>query len=407
MYTNLCCDEDEDKTVQSVIDGTNRRIRILPLTKETWVNTFQGDERWFGPDRKHTSDLKLVKIQVGTVNRQTVWLQLVAKLHRPLPVDGEVLSAEVCSRKIGLRIHTDLNIVVKLPSKSRHTGRKIQITPTAETTANGLKIASWSDDSGRSGECFLDQIKSGKHTFQEAMDQVAELEKHVQETTKACGEIIATKSSSDFPDDKELQSFLHQNGKYIGLPTRSSLRRAFRLWLYYLRTQHGEKCQEQLRILRKEGRDCMAKKKDFFNAVDRVAFKAMVIKGLSLKSKSQAETFAALLMFTARYDHLAGWSANLREKALRRRRHEYRNLVAGLLRDAQSVTVVVDDLRARRLSDDQKTACQSQLVLIVKNYADREGLSFAKQKPKTEPKAADKIAITQSQEAEDSAVGLA
>jgi hypothetical protein len=341
------------KELALITSGENTRLQITKLDRSTWEE-MGGDTRYFERD---TSRLHLCKLRIGSRgknNEEPVWARAVFVMHRPLPMDVRVLEASLIRKKVGLKHVETLAICVAAKGKPHRTvGRHV-------TFALGLfpAVATWVDDTGESGSLclpsgFIDSMKKlpPLHALMSAYENA--IIKQIEDLGDECRPKF----------EQELQ--LHTR-------TRNGLKRYYEYWSKAFDAELCAKWKAQVRM--ELGRHKSHEKDAITRSVSRtVLLIAPSIRDHSKLDDKKAMFFAALLVFHERYKHLILLSTALREHKIRQRKDLYRKF-ANQFRDAKSFVLPDDDLRSRHRSEAKILASPHELIRVLEQLAQREGI---------------------------------
>jgi hypothetical protein len=378
------------KQVATVMNGTNTRFKLRPLQKEELAKFGLPDGflNASGSERLYVASIRNCAPTPAETREGKGWYEVVTVLNRPLAEDmtDEVLEASIIRKKIGLQHKTDLHVTME-----RHTSKMpmgigtLVITPTFEKLPNGdLKICEWTLNGESGSETLPAAIKSG-------LDQAKTLNGYIKEHVSYAMNHIQSLGENVLPCGLNAES-------------RGAMHHAYHSWCFMLcpngsTEQQVGQFKSNLRELRafarlRHGQFKIAGGTSGGNYGDSypvtialMTEKVMVMFNLK---KTQASAFAALVAFDERYVHLFQWAANLPRKVLRRRKDIYRNIASRLGRRAAAISVPDVDYRTRQMTEEQAIASPSELVNVLKNFADREGLRFEKRKETDETKPAKK-----------------
>ncbi|MDX9804091.1 MAG: zinc ribbon domain-containing protein [Dehalococcoidales bacterium] len=166
--------------VADAFDHTSNVLRLNPIAPEA----YHDPQRCVRRKAQHS----VVSIRIAsTEDKKPVWLTLPCVLHRPLPENGLIRSADVLRERVATHWRWKLIIVVETQpdavtvTKSEKSGA-IAIDIGWRKRPDGLRVCYWSDTFGRQGELLLsnyfltglgkvDSIKSKRDLdFNEARD---------------------------------------------------------------------------------------------------------------------------------------------------------------------------------------------------------------------------------------------
>lgn len=170
--------------VADAFDHISNVLRLGPVPPEAYTI----------PQRSVRRKLQCSTVSIrieSTEDRNPVWLTLPCVLHRPLPENGLIRSADVICRRVGTHWRWKLVIIVETepdnaaPDTDNKSGA-IAIDIGWRKRPDGLRVCYWSDTFGRQGELLLsnyfltgmgrvDSIKSKRDLdFNQARSDLAE-----------------------------------------------------------------------------------------------------------------------------------------------------------------------------------------------------------------------------------------
>jgi len=373
--TTILSQNDVPKSVGTILNGSNPRFRIRPITPKDL-------ERFGLPNWKRLDDIFIASIRNG----KNGWYEVPFVMHRSLApddLDDEVREVNYVRRKMGLKKEGNLYVTMKrLIFKNKcANGNTAHITPTWEVLPSGnIKCCEWNIN----GNTGYEEIPSN---IQNGMEQSVRIMGYIKAHVDGARQMLIELGGTDDPSDALPK----------GLPagTRSAMRHSYRAWCQILcpdtATEDEKKVfQATLREMRAFTRNRHGKFKGQNSEEDSGSYGSsygMTIALLAEKAQSKlrmntkdAMAFSVLLAFDERYSHLYPWAVNLNAKKLRQRTDIYRNIAVKIGKQVSTIIVPKVDYRTRRMTDLQKTVSPSELVKWLKNYADREGLQFIEEK---------------------------
>lgn len=370
--------QNPDKPISGVYAGTNGFFRLRPLT-EADLSTFPRlrkiDLSKPNAKRLYVAELRVVGPQ--ETGGDPVFARIVVVLHRELPQDGTLASAVIESRREGFRLKHYLLVTVNSPAqapKDKGAIATITITPEGDSIGSvsrtqDAEFSAWAESRG------FDWLSSDGKLIASERVKVAtswseELHYNVNEHLKQAMDRLDVL----FPEGAEAKVRM-PDWFYSGdfnLGGRRSLRRLYRSWRSHVlgaENANVEQLREVFRELRTLGRENV--KNDWSMTVKLVSYKAEALLGLPL---AQAEVFAIVSIATERYEHLYPWAARVREKALTRRKDEYRQFAAHFLKGVREVSIPETKDRKRFMSEAERNFASSMLLEAIKSVAEREGV---------------------------------
>ena len=264
---------------------------------------------------------------------------LLVFMHRPLPAGGTVQQVDVTCERIADRWRWSVIFLVALPEASAPAARPgvVSLDLGYRRVADGLRVAVWRDDAGRSGEERLDAGWLAERT---KVDDLRGIRDDGYNAARSALAAFLRARADGLPD------WLHEETATIGQwRSPSRLARTYRRWQRF---------------------------------------------------DGDAEAYAALAAWFHRDRHLWQYEAHLREQLILRRREQYRRLAAHLARTYG--TVVIEEVdwsalarkpkrgqpatepieQAERAVEDvarrmRTWAAPSTLELAISNAVQREG----------------------------------
>lgn len=315
--------------VTRLLAGGDNMLQIDPVPEAAWTSPIRGERRRLSRT--------VVRLRIGSERQDgarptPIWLELPVVLHRPLPAGGLVRQAAVLRERVGAAVRWKLVLTVELPADEvspvpRGEGR-IGIDVGWRKTADGLRIAAWSDDLGRTGEVVLPAAWLSEMGRVEDLQSLRD--QHVNAIKAALGAWV--KAAPGVP------AWLRENVR-----TLAQWRAAGRLVAL----------ERRWRVERFAGDDA----------------------GYQMLSE------------WARRDlHLWEWESHLRDQLIRQRRERYRVFAADVVRRYREVVMEAFDLRPMARRDQAATdlpgearhmrqwAAVSVFREAVKNACRREGV---------------------------------
>jgi hypothetical protein len=312
-----------------------------------------------------------------------VFAQIVVVLHRPLPIDGTLAQAAIESRKEGFQLKHYLLVTVNFPAqapKEKGAIAEISIAP----GENGV-MGSFSRTNDTEFQTWL-QAKKFDWLSSDGKFLASEFVKTATEKSEGLHFVVNEhlKQAMDrldllFPEKGEakvhMPDWFYQEN--FNLSGRRSIRRLYRVWRSnILESASGEparfeQLREAFRELRLIGRENI-KSTDWTTAVKLVAYRAEAMLGMPF---SQAEVFAIVNNATERYEHLYPWAVVVREKALAKRKDEYRQFAVHFLKNVRQVHLPKTKKNQNRfMTDAERNFAASLLLDAVRSVAQREGV---------------------------------
>jgi hypothetical protein len=356
------------KKVATVMNGSNTRFRLRRLQQKELSR--------FGLPEDFLQAAGSERLHVASIRNTPGWYETVVVLHRPLAenMEDEVLEASLIRKKIGFKHITELHVIMKRVTSKSPSGQGIlTITPTFIKLPDGtIQYCTWTHGDKSGVETLPSDIKSG-------LNQVRDLDRYIKEHYNKAHDFIAALGENVLPEG-------------LSIDSRKQMHHSYKTWCYQIcpvtaTSNQKEEFKSSLRELRAFARQ----RHGSFNIaggtnggaygdnyIATIAFMTeKVMQAFGLK-KTPASAFAALVAFDERYAHLFPWASNLSSKILRRRHNIYCNFASKLGRLAAVISVPDVDYTTRHMTEEQKVVSPSELVNVLTNYADREGLRFTK-----------------------------
>ncbi len=378
-----------DRTVSSVMLGTNSSFRLRPMV-EADLGRFPMRQK-IDLARKSSQRIHIAEIAVVGPKKagEKVFASVPVILHRPLPEDGEFISADCHIKKEGGHKVVSLLVTVNIPPKE---ATKTGVEASIQSTAEGSK-QTWSVSRSDAPDFHLWlQYKPGLHFGWLSPDGRLTDNPYIaaaQANSKNLFSIANEYADSAIASLKELGQGLALPG-YLTLPQTRSLTRGdvyakYQQWRKTeitaqaaISTEAAEAVRAKFRTLRQLGRERV--KEDWDAAVVQLGSEVEKLFSLPhVEGRDQVkygQFLAVLSLFAERWDHLNPWATNLSRNSLRRRKDEYRKFAAEFLKGVSQV-ILPAPKKGRRpgLTDEQKTLALSSLIEAIKSVAAREGLA--------------------------------
>lgn len=315
--------------VEQVFSSNNTMLQIDPVPVEAWESPVRSIRR--------KAARTVVRFRIcSDETRRPVWAEFPCVLHRPLPFDEEIRSAEIIRERAGNSYRYKLAVTVTNTQNRVSLPRPktaIAIDLGWRLVQDGLRVAYWVDTEGEEGEVILPARDLA------AFDQVEQLRSWIDEHFNAAKEVLTAwlASRSSVPD------WLTEATKTLA-QWRSPSKITWLLQQWHENRFPGDQ-----------------------------------------------EPVAYLEEWAKRNQHLYTWQANLRDKVKKRRREQYLIFAANLTRQYNYVFMENFDLRKvaknkeaeegmrqekSKIHRVQHIAAPSTLRLAIKNACERDGVKF-------------------------------
>jgi hypothetical protein len=320
----------------NIVAGGSPYLKVRKLTRDDLAvhglrDSYRIDERHY---------LASIKLRDG-------WVSLPVFLHRvPKPMDRIVESSFIVQKE-GFKRKTYFLLTVCFTAENPTGTDQVQITPAWERQPDGKLLVARYVKNRVAGEFFLPSDNRSEHA--------GELDGYV------------IKHLAAINDERIKRGLLAEK--------RNTLRHIYRSTV--LVAKDGD-VRDNLRAVFAKMRDIEAVHGKYAGG-DATLYVDLVMeevgKRFTFSSKSDVDNFTTAMIFTQNYQHLYPWAERERRKSLAARKECYRILAKKLLTGAASVVLPDKDYRARNMSEDQKSASPSELVHVVENFAQRNGIA--------------------------------
>lgn len=254
---------------------------------------------------------RTLRIRVGTADDRTpIMAAFPVTMHRELPTNGIVKRAAVHVRRVGPREEWTCSLTVSTPDEvvMPEGNGTVAIEVGWKSTLDGVRVATWLDDSGRAGHLLLDDV--------EPVDG------------KGGGTLGALRRADTLQGTRD-QNFNVALGALVewlrtnGMPT----------WMRKLTVRRDAKCPSEKQALA------------FLSSWRSPARLASLCRRWQ---EEDGSTFAALEAWRYHDLHLWAWESSQRAKSVRRRREIYRVFAATMT--STYATIIVSNADYRELS---------------------------------------------------------
>lgn len=130
------------------INGTY--LQIDPVNERAWNDPVRGLRRLYSRTK--------VRMRVGSDGRDPIWAEWHMIMHRPLPKGSVIKRARISVRRCAAREYWALELTVTVDDAAvarPSLSGAVAIDVGWRVMPEGLRVATWQDDSGRSGELLL------------------------------------------------------------------------------------------------------------------------------------------------------------------------------------------------------------------------------------------------------------
>lgn len=231
-------------------------------------------------------------------DRSPIWCAIPIVYHRDLPADADIKSISFSRRQSGREVRWQLNVTVNVPAAPPKPGPMIAIDLGWRLLPEGVRVAYWQDDRGRSGQVLVPGA------------DIAQFEQ-VRSLRSLC--------------DRKREEYLP----------------ALAAWLDG-KSLEGEWAQRTAHIAQ-------------WRSPDRL--ERLIAWWRDHRMEGDAEAYEAAHEWRRGYMHLANWWRNLQEQLTSRVRERYRIFGARVARDYGTVVLELFDLReaaAKPLPEEER-----------------------------------------------------
>jgi Putative transposase DNA-binding domain len=138
--------------------GNDTRVRVDPVDARAWTSPVRGERRRLSRTVLH--------LRVGSEGRAPIWASWPMIMHRPLPEGAVIKWVVVGVRRVGPREEWTCDITVDVPDVdvepndrgapiSGPRGSAVAVHLGWLETGSGLRVATWMDTSGETGELVI------------------------------------------------------------------------------------------------------------------------------------------------------------------------------------------------------------------------------------------------------------
>jgi hypothetical protein len=150
-------------TLAEAMAGTDTRLRIT-----------------IDPTDARPKPRAVIAVRVGSIDRKPVWAESRVRWHRALPADATVKWAYVLRRRVGLTDHWSILLTVSraggFPDRAnRATTGRVTVRRRWTATRDGLVVAEWSGDDGRSGQLVIPAFRASECSRAEQFQATADI----------------------------------------------------------------------------------------------------------------------------------------------------------------------------------------------------------------------------------------
>jgi transposase len=263
------------------IFGQDTQIRVAQVPEAAWYSTSRGE-------RRRLSRTTLF-MRIGSIKGKPVWAEWPMVMHRPLPENSVIKMATVSLRAVGPQeewsVHINLDTTNVRPAESKAEGA-LAIDIGWRMIGNEIRVATWHDSFGKTGEFRLSQTLLDSLHKDEDLRSIRDKNFNVVRET-----LIQWKKVSAVPE-------------WLG-KTTSTLSQ--------------------------------------WRSIARLS--AVVLKWKKARFENDQEIFDTLEKWRYNDYHLWKWEANQRSQSHRQRRDVYRNFAASLANTYETVILEKLDLK--------------------------------------------------------------
>jgi hypothetical protein len=299
-------------------------------------------------------DMYLVSIRRG-LGEDISYISAGVILHRqPQPNDRIPLSYFI-TRKKGLKLEVHFYLAVST-EKAVSTGSDVvYVLPCWEKGEGGVISARWRNSTtSESGVLVFPHIISSAQEHASGLDQVVSRQLGAYNTVRVGYGLEAEKRS---------------NLRYIGRPFNPVLKPKEGVDLKAALTIVAEEFRHLEKVSGPHGGGGEEGTRDMVEAV----FLKMK-EYFTFSDRAQGLDFTTGWMFRQRFQHLYPWAVNERSSSLLHRREIARVFATQVLKNAMELHIPDTDYRTRNMSEEQKLASPSELLSVLKNYAEGKGI---------------------------------
>lgn len=267
-----------------------------------------------------------LKIRMRSGEKHTpIWLTMPVCIHRPLPAGATIQMASIIRKKVGFDWRYDLLLTLRLPEPAATKKKKTAVIR------------------------FCSRLEADRSLHIATIEAAGKTEKIVLSND-------ITKRFEKLDDLRSIQD------------------------------QYQTAAQTVIREIRKDAPEWFAEATQHTHVWKRVeAYLALAKEWKNKRFSGDEQAFATLVQLQERYSHLYPWQANLRDKLLARRKDQYRNVAAALVKKFGSIQMEpLQETRPKRAEKEsqelqnkrywRRAAALYDLQTIIKNTARREGV---------------------------------
>lgn len=306
----------------------NTMVWISPVDERAWHSTSRSDQRKYARTTLHlriASDDK----------RKPIWAHFPMIMHRPFPKNARLTWVSVNRIRIGPRWQwsVDFTLDTSLSPKFKTCGEgTVAVNLGWRLVPDGIRVATVLDDKGASEHILVDQDLLGALKVGDKLRSRRDLE--FDEAKVALAEWLRQRSPADGIPGWMARSVYDKAGKRITLPQWRSEQRLAALC---------RRWKDNRFFNDSEGDQALADWKVQINEASRRRRRGENVPKPPVPEGLRG--YAALEAWRYHDWHLWIWQESARKKALRRRKHVFRNVAAKLATRYESIVLHKMDMR--------------------------------------------------------------